>query len=223
MVNLAAYAALKEELSDKEVQIVAVSKFKTAQDIQELYEKGQRFFGENYVQELVTKYEALPQDIQWQFIGHLQSNKVKYIAPFISMIQSVDSFKLLKEINKHAKANDRVIDVLLQVYVGNEATKYGLDEKETMELLEYYEAQQSSLQHVRIRGLMGMASFVEDMDIVRKEFSDIAQLMAIFKTQFFLSCSTFDILSMGMSSDYQAAVAAGSTMVRVGSTLFGRR
>lgn len=223
MPDIATYLSLREELDPTDTTIIAVSKLKPVVDIQALYDAGHRDFGENYVQEMVEKQEQLPQDTHWHFIGHLQRNKVKYIASFVHLIHSVDSFKLLREINKQAQKYDRVIDVLLQVYVGDEATKFGLDEKETMELLEYYDAQKSSLQHVRIRGLMGMASFVDDQSIVRKEFNTITQMFFVLKNQFFLADEYFNIRSMGMSGDYKIAVAEKSNMVRIGSTIFGDR
>lgn len=223
MVNISAYRSLISELNEKDVRLVAVSKLKTPEDIQAIYREGHRCFGENYVQEMVEKQRQLPEDIQWHFIGHLQTNKVRYIAPFVSMIQSVDSFKLLMEVQKQAAKNNRVIDVLVQVYVGDEDTKYGMDEKETLELLEYYDAQKANFTHVQIRGLMGMASFVNDMGVVRREFDRMRQLFQVLRAQFFIGIDTFDTLSMGMSSDYALAIGEGSNMVRIGSTIFGNR
>lgn len=223
MVNISAYRSLISELNEKNVRLVAVSKLKTPSDILAIYREGHRHFGENYVQEMVEKQQQLPADIEWHFIGHLQTNKVRYIAPFVSMIQSVDSFKLLGEIQKQAAKNNRIIDVLLQVYVGDEDTKYGMDEKETLELLEYYDAQRAHFTHVQIRGLMGMASFVNDMGMVRREFDRMRQLFQVLRAQFFIGIDTFDTLSMGMSSDYALAIGEGSNMVRIGSTIFGNR
>lgn len=223
MVNISAYRSLISELNEKNVRLVAVSKLKTPEDILAIYREGHRYFGENYVQEMAEKQQQLPGDIQWHFIGHLQTNKVRYIAPFVSMIQSVDSFKLLGEIQKQAAKNNRIIDVLLQVYLGDEDTKYGMDEKETLELLAYYDAQKANFTHVQIRGLMGMASFVNDTDVVRREFDRMRQLFHVLRAQFFIGIDTFDTLSMGMSTDYALAIGEGSNMVRIGSTIFGNR
>ena len=194
--------------------LVAVSKTHPADAIRQLYDLGQRDFGENYVQELVTKQDTLPADINWHFIGHLQSNKVKYIAPFVHMIQSVDSEKLLKEIDKQAQKNSRVINVLLQVHIAQEETKFGVDERELAQIME----QVNAFPHVRIRGLMGMASFTENKEQVRKEFRYLKSFFDNYK-----QTSNWDTLSMGMSGDYQMAVEEGSTLVRIGSLLFGER
>lgn len=223
MVNKEAWQKLKEAFVKKGVTLVAISKTKPASDIQEFYDLGQRDFGENYVQELVEKHEQLPVDIRWHYVGHLQTNKVRYIAPFVHLVHAVDSFKLLVEINKQALKNNRTIDVLLQVHIASEETKFGLDEKEIVELLEYYEAQQEHLQNVRICGLMGMATNTEDEGQVKNEF---ARLYAVFKNlsqSNFLGEPYFAICSMGMSGDYQLAIEAGSNMVRIGSLLFGER
>jgi len=217
-VNKEQYLKIREELDRKNVTLVAVSKTKPASDILELYEAGQRDFGENYVQELVDKYEQLPKDIRWHFIGHLQTNKVKYIAPFVHLIHGVDSFKLLNEINKQAAKNNRVIDVLLQMHIAQEETKFGLDEKELNEILDTNSNQLSDLKNVSMKGLMGMASFTENPEQVRKEFKN---LKSIFKQ--FSILHSFSILSMGMSSDYIIAIEEGSTLVRIGSLLFGER
>lgn len=218
-VNKANYTTIKQELDGKKVVLVAVSKTKPAQEIQELYELGHRDFGENYVQELVEKQEKLPNDIHWHFIGHLQSNKVKYIAPFISLIQSVDSVKLLKEINKQAAKNDRIIDVLLQVHIAQEETKFGLDEKELEDLVT---SSLAELQNVKIIGLMGMASFTENTEQVRKEFQYLKSVFDKYKDNQ-LPNLQFNTLSMGMSGDYKLAIEEGSNMVRIGSLLFGAR
>ncbi|HEX5653958.1 MAG TPA: YggS family pyridoxal phosphate-dependent enzyme [Chitinophagaceae bacterium] len=217
-VNIEAYDQLKEELGKKQVTLVAVSKTKPLEDILELYQLGQRDFGENYVQELADKAAKLPADIRWHFIGHLQTNKVKYIAPFVQLIQGVDSPKLLNEISKQALKCNRIIDCLLQVYIAEEESKFGLDEKELDDLL----SRLNELKGVRICGLMGMASFTTDMDKVRKEFQ---HLRKIFDRYSRISTSTqnFTILSMGMSSDYKVAVEEGSNLVRIGSLLFGER
>src|SRR5690606_29751585 len=170
---------------------------------------------------LVDKYEALPKDIEWHLIGHLQTNKVKYVAPFVTMIQSVDSLKVLKEIEKHAAKHGRVIDCLLQVHIADEETKFGLDHADLIELLRSEEF--ASLQHVRIRGLMGIATNTDNEKIVKEEFYELKMLFDGIKASFFNSVSSFDTLSMGMSSDYQWAIEKGSTMVRLGSTIFGKR
>lgn len=223
MVNAAAWKSIKEELDAKNITLVAVSKTKPATDIQELYDLGQRDFGENYVQELTTKQPLLPADIHWHYIGHLQSNKVKYIAPFVHLIHAVDSFKLLQEINKQAAKNNRTIDVLLQMHVATEETKFGMDEKEIVELLQYYEAQEAQLQNIRICGLMGMASLTANEQQVRSEFHRLHTVFQNLKQSNFLDKPYFNTCSMGMSSDYKIAVEESSTMVRVGSLLFGNR
>lgn len=210
------YERITWELKDK-ATLVAVSKTKPVEDIRALYDMGQRDFGENYVQELAEKAGALPKDIRWHFIGHLQGNKVRYIASFVQLIHGVDSLKLLKEIHKQGIKQGRVIDCLLQVHIAREETKFGLDEAGLDELTGQLE--EEPLTHARIRGLMGMASFSNDMDLVRSEFRYLAGL--------FRKCreagKPFTILSMGMSGDYQVALEEGSNMVRIGSLLFGAR
>ncbi len=223
MVNAEVWKALRTELDKKQVTLVAVSKTKPAGDIQELYDLGQRQFGENYVQELVEKQAVLPADIEWHYIGHLQSNKVKFIAPFVHLIHAVDSFKLLQEINKQAAKNNRVIKVLLQMHIADEATKFGMDENELTTLLEYYTAQKDTLQHIQICGLMGMASFSDDKEKVRAEFARLHNVFKFLKDSYFLYEPYFNTCSMGMSGDYQIAIEEGSTMVRIGSMLFGER
>lgn len=213
--------SLQLDLKPIGVCLVAVSKTKSNDEIMEAYTAGQRVFGENMVQELVDKYEALPKDIEWHLIGHLQTNKVKYVAPFVTMIQSVDSLKVLKEIEKHAAKHGRVIDCLLQVHIADEETKFGLDHADLIELLRSEEF--TSLQHVRIRGLMGIATNTDSEKIVKEEFYELKMLFDGIKASFFNSVSSFDTLSMGMSSDYQWAIEKGSTMVRLGSTIFGKR
>jgi len=223
MVKEAVWKKMHDELSSKDVTLVAVSKTKPAADIQALYDLGQRDFGENYVQELVDKQAVLPTDILWHYIGHLQSNKVKYIAPFVHLIHAVDSFKLLQEINKQATKNGRTIDVLLQLHIANEETKFGMDEKEIIELLDYYTAQQDAMKNIRICGLMGMATNTDDEQQIRSEFD---RLYAVFKNlsqSYFLGKQYFSTVSIGMSSDYNTAIAAGGNMVRIGSLLFGER
>lgn len=219
-VNAEAYQKIKSELDFQNITLVAVSKTKPVDEILELYQLGHRDFGENYVQELVAKASHLPKDIRWHFIGHLQSNKVKFIAPFIHLIHGVDSIKLLKEINKQAEKNNRVIDCLLQVHIAREETKFGMDEKEVDELVSRLKSE--PLKNVRICGLMGMASFTDNMEKVRTEFQN---LKVFFDKQPLLTLhpSPFTILSMGMSSDYKIAIDEGSNMVRIGSLIFGER
>ena len=204
-----------------DVTLVAVSKTKPVSDLQEVYDAGQRVFGENKVQEMTEKYEILPKDIQWHLIGHLQTNKVKYIAPFVSLIHSVDSMKLLNEINKEAKKNNRVIDCLLQFHIAEEETKFGLSIEEAKELLESKEFVE--MQNVSIVGIMGMASFTENIETVRHEFRVLESYFQILKSHFFKFNHDFKEISMGMSGDYLLAIEEGSTMVRVGSTIFGTR
>lgn len=210
----------KQELPE-DVTLVAVSKTKPAELIREAYDAGQRVFGENKVQELVDKWEVLPKDIEWHLIGHLQSNKVKYIAPFVSLIHSVDSFKLLQEINKQGEKNGRVIRCLLQFHVAQEETKFGLSFEEAEEILQSREFVE--MEHVSIVGLMGMASFVEHEEQIRDEFRNLHNYFAILKSNYFKYNPDFNILSMGMSGDYKLAIEEGSTMIRVGSSLFGSR
>ncbi len=222
VVNTEVFQRIKEELNSKNVSLVAVSKTKSAEEILQLYKFGQRDFGENYVQELTEKYEQLPKDIQWHFIGHLQSNKVKYIAPFISLIHGVDSSKLLKEISKEGKKNNRVIECLLQVHIAKEETKLGLSEEELEELININYTSSANNRHVKICGLMGMASFTNDMEKVKNEFKFLKSLFdkySKFRNEYF----DFSILSMGMSVDYKVAIEEGSNMVRIGSLLFGER
>lgn len=220
-VNTEAYQSIKKELDAKQVTLVAVSKTKPVEDIVALYELGQRDFGENYVQELVDKQAQLPKDIRWHFIGHLQSNKVKYIAPFVHLIHGVDSLKLLKEINKEAGKNSRAIDVLLQVHIAQEETKFGMDEEELN--LTMSEFENLKMSNVNVVGLMGMASFSDDLEKVRGEFRNLKMLFNTNADKFATHHSPFTTLSMGMSGDYAIAVEEGSTMVRIGSLLFGAR
>jgi pyridoxal phosphate enzyme (YggS family) len=219
-VNTEAYKTIRQELDEKHITLVAVSKTKPAEDIQVMYNLGQRDFGENYVQELVDKQALLPQDIRWHFIGHLQSNKVKYIAPFVHLIHGVDSVKLLKEINKQAAKVNRVIDCLLQAHIAQEETKFGFDFRELHELYEPHEL--NELANVRVLGLMGMASFTEDKEKVRQEFRYLRSLFDKFSAQV-PEGNKLSVLSMGMSGDYAIAVEEGTTMVRIGSLLFGAR
>ncbi len=198
------------------VTLVAVSKTKPVEDLQEAYAAGMRDFGENKIQEMCDKYEVLPKDIRWHMIGHVQTNKVKYMAPFVHLIHGVDSLKLLKEIHKQAEKNNRVIDVLLQQFIADEETKFGLDEEEIHQIM------QEEVQHlpnVRVVGLMGMATFTEDKNQIREEFRSLKSNFDSLKNNF----ENLTILSMGMSGDYQIAIEEGSTMVRIGSSIFGHR
>jgi len=216
-VNKEVYLQIVDELKVAEVVLVAVSKTKPVADLEELYQLGQRDFGENYVQELVDKEAVLPKDIRWHFIGHLQSNKVKYIAPFVHLIHGVDSYKLLQEINKQAAKNNRVIDCLLQVHIAQEETKFGFDQQELDVLIR--ECADMQMKNINIIGLMGMASFSDDLQKVRSEFKNLKTIFDKLKT-YNLPLTT---LSMGMSGDYKIAIEEGSTMVRIGSLLFGAR
>lgn len=201
------------------VTLVAVSKTKPIPDLMEAYDAGQRIFGENKIQEMAEKWNLMPKDIQWHMIGHVQTNKVKFMAQFVSLIHGVDSLKLLQEINKQALKNNRIIDCLLQMHIAEEETKFGLDEKELTALLASHEFHQ--MKNVRIVGLMGMATFTDNKEQIKKEFS---HLKLIFdKLRDGETLQGFSILSMGMSGDYQIAIACGSTMVRIGSSIFGTR
>ncbi|MCC6683861.1 MAG: YggS family pyridoxal phosphate-dependent enzyme [Bacteroidia bacterium] len=203
------------------VTLVAVSKTKPVSMIQEVYQYGQRDFGENKVQELCEKQPLIPSDIRWHLIGHLQTNKVKYIAPFVHLIHSVDSLKLLSEINKQAEKNNRTINCLLQVYIASEETKFGLSEEELFQLLRSPEYM--AMKHITVAGLMGMASNTSNAQQVRNEFKSLKKLFEEVKKTFFPNQDTFKELSMGMSGDYLTAIEEGSTMIRVGSSLFGER
>ena len=203
------------------VTLVAVSKTKPNELIEQAYQTGQRIFGENKVQEMVDKHQSLPKDIQWHLIGHLQTNKVKYIAPFVSLIHAVDSLKLLKEINKQALKNNRTIHVLLQFHIAKESTKFGLNYNEAKELLN--QLPNLNLNNIKIVGVMGMATFTDDTTQVRHEFKTLHQFFTSIKEQFFKDDSFFKEISMGMSGDYQIAIEEGSTMVRIGSSIFGSR
>jgi len=203
------------------VTLVAVSKTKPNSDILEAYEAGQRVFGENKVQDLSKKYEDLPKDIQWHFIGHLQSNKVKYLAPFVSLIHGIDSFKLLKAVNKEAKKNDRIIKCLLQFHIAEESSKFGFSLSEMEEV--FNNNTLSELENIEICGVMGMATFTDDMEQVAKEFSNLENIFKQLKSTHFKNKDHFKEISMGMSGDYEIAIKQGSTMVRVGSSIFGAR
>ncbi len=212
---------IKSQLQKNNTKLVAVSKTKPNEAILSLYENGQLDFGENRVQELVDKYESLPKDIRWHMIGHLQTNKVKYIAPFIHLIHSVDSEKVLKEINKQAKKEERVIDCLLQFHIAEEESKYGFDLDQAMTFLKSAVFQE--LENVRIVGVMGMATFTEDEEQVKMEFRALREIFELIKKAIFEQADYFKEISMGMSGDYQIAMEEGSTMVRIGSLLFGAR
>ena len=208
--------AIQNDLPEH-VTLVAVSKTKPVRDLTEAYEAGQRIFGENKIQEMAEKFEQMPKDIEWHMIGHVQTNKVKFMAPFVSLVHGVDSLKLLEEINKQALKNKRTIDCLLQIHIAEEDTKFGLDEAELNDLLHFDTFK--NLKNIKIKGLMGMATFTENQDQIKKEF---LHLKSIFNKISILN-SNFSILSMGMSGDYQLAIDCGSTMVRIGSSIFGTR
>jgi len=197
------------------VKLVAVSKTKSIEEILEAHKAGQRIFGENKVQEMKGKYEILPKDIEWHMIGHVQSNKVKYMAPFVSLIHGVDSLKLLKEINKQAQKNNRVLDCLFQIHIAKESTKYGMSMDECIENL----TSAQSMENVRIRGLMGMATFTNDQKQIEREFNDLKKLYDNLAKKY----ASFELLSMGMSSDYKIAILKGSNMIRLGNKIFGSR
>ena len=202
---------------EPEITLVAVTKTKPKEEIMEAYNAGQRVFGENKVQEMTSKWETMPKDIQWHMIGHLQRNKVKYMASFVSLIHSVDSLKLLNEINKQGAKHGRVIDCLLQMHIAEESTKFGLDEEELTEIVNSGVLEE--LKHVRINGLMGMATFTDDLDKVRREFQYLRSVFSRLKEKL----PQIHTLSMGMSGDYPIALEEGSTMVRIGSSIFGAR
>lgn len=214
-------SAIKKEIEHTGVKLIAVSKTKPLESITEAYQAGQRVFGENMVQELVEKYEKLPKDIEWHLIGHLQTNKVKYIAPFIDLIHSVDSLKLLQEINKQGLKNKRVIDCLLQLEIADEETKFGMDLAEAIELLRSEEFKQ--LHNIRICGVMGIATLTENPKMTKEEFYELNTFFKGLKETFFSNDSSFKEVSMGMSGDYKLAIEQGSTMIRLGSTIFGTR
>ena len=203
------------------VLLVAVSKTKPVEDIQEAYDAGQRVFGENHALEMRDKHEVLPKDIDWHFIGHLQTNKIKYIISFARMIHSIDTFNLLQAVNKEAAKHDRVVDCLLQFHIAEEETKFGLDMDEANEILQSDEYK--ALKNVRICGVMGMATNTDDMVQVRKEFRHLKEIFTTLKSKYFADCKWFKEISMGMSHDYPIAIEEGSTMVRVGSKIFGER
>lgn len=203
------------------VTLVAVSKTKPKEDLMEAYQAGQRVFGENKVQELTQKHQDLPKDIQWHMIGHLQSNKVKYIAPFVSLIHGVDTFKLLKEINKQGKKNDRQIRVLLQVHIAQESSKFGFSAQEIVEILSSRDF--IELKHIEICGVMGMATNTPQKEVIAKEFQGLKNTFDHLKQTFFSQQQSFQEISMGMSGDYKIGIENGSSMIRVGSAIFGKR
>ncbi len=203
------------------VKIIAVSKTQQVDRILELYHTGHRLFGENKVQELLLKQNALPHDIEWHFIGHLQRNKVRHLIPFISMIQSIDSFRLLQEVNKEAQKNSRIVPCLLQFHVASEETKYGLDWNEAVELLE--SAEYATLASIQLCGVMGMATMTSDPSILAAEFRKLTSIFTRIKENYFCDDPAFNEISMGMSGDYQLAIELGSTIIRVGTLIFGER
>jgi len=204
------------------VTLVAVSKTKPVADLMEAYDAGQRIFGENKIQEMTDKWEVMPKDIEWHMIGHVQTNKVKFMAPYVSLIHGVDSLKLLQEINKQATKNNRVIDCLLQVYIAEEESKFGLDEQELEEILKLVQNDEENYKNIRIVGLMGMATFTENKNQIEKEFKHLKTIFDKYKKLNTEHCQ-LNTLSMGMSGDYQLAISCGSTMVRIGSSIFGSR
>ncbi|KFF04425.1 YggS family pyridoxal phosphate-dependent enzyme [Flavobacterium reichenbachii] len=219
-------SAIKQNLSEikstipENVTLVAVSKTKPVSDLMQAYEAGQRIFGENKIQEMTEKWEEMPKDIQWHMIGHVQSNKVKFMAPYVDLIHGVDSLNLLQEINKQALKNNRIIDCLLQIYIAEEESKFGLDQNELNKLLTSVELKE--LKNIRILGLMGMATFTEDQNQIKKEFTHLKSIFDSIKTLEIPNCK-LNTVSMGMSGDYQLAIENGSTMVRIGSSIFGGR
>ncbi|MBV6641504.1 MAG: YggS family pyridoxal phosphate-dependent enzyme [Cyclobacteriaceae bacterium] len=212
---------LKSSIADTPCKLVAISKTKPSSDILEAYEAGQRLFGENKVQELTSKYEELPKDIEWHMVGHLQRNKVKYMAPFVNLIHSIDSLKLLKEVNKQAEKANRTINCLLQVHIAEESTKFGFDLAEIPDLIQSDELK--SFDHIQVVGLMGMATFTEDETQIKREFTSLRKLFDQLKSQSLPDNVKMSELSMGMSGDYPLALECGSTMIRVGSSIFGER
>jgi PLP dependent protein len=216
-------ANLQEVLAGitKDVTLVAVSKFHPNESIMEAYEAGQRIFGESKVQEMAQKYETLPKDIEWHFIGHLQSNKIKYMAPYVTMIHAIDSLSLLKEIDKHAKKVNRTISCLLQIHIAKEETKFGFSFDECRTMLD--EEEWKKLDNIRICGVMGMATNCDDQKEIREEFNSLHTFFKEIKEEYFKDEESFKEISMGMSGDYEIAIEEGSTMVRVGSKIFGER
>jgi len=221
MVDLVAYERLQQQAETKGALLVAVSKTKPVADIQQLYDAGHRDFGENYVQELVDKQQELPQDINWHYIGHLQRNKVKEIVSFVHLIHGVDSVRLLQEINKRAQKIGRIVDVLFQVHIAEESTKFGFAAQELLELLEQPTVHRMAW--IRPSGLMGMATFTKDTQQIEREYDSLQQLFETIQQRFYDRRPEWSTLSMGMSADYALALQQGSTLLRIGSTLFGAR
>lgn len=220
-MNLEAYQRISEECGQYNAKLIAISKTKPTSDIQLLYEQGHRMFGENKVQEMEAKQVDLPKDIQWHMVGHLQRNKVKYIAPWVSMIESVDSPRLLKEVNKQARKAERKIPILLQVHIADEESKYGFQKEELIPYLNNLQEEQREM--LEFAGLMGMATFTDDHQQVAREFRSLRELFDELRNGIFSSEESFNECSMGMSGDYKIALEEGSTMVRIGSTIFGER
>ncbi len=220
MLDTSIYFEIKKTLPPT-VTLVAVSKTKPVEDILSIYHCGQKVFGENKVQELCSKFESMPKDIEWHLIGHLQTNKVKYIAPFVSLIHAVDSLKLLQEINKQAQKYNRVINCLLQIYIAKEESKFGLDFDEAISIL--HSPEFVALEYINIVGLMGMATNTDDQSIVKKEFTQLEKFYQELKKDNTITHCNFSTLSMGMSNDYALAIDCGSNMVRIGSSIFGNR
>jgi pyridoxal phosphate enzyme (YggS family) len=204
------------------VTLVAVSKTKPIPDLMEAYDAGQRIFGENKIQEMAEKWEAMPKDIEWHMIGHVQTNKVKFMAPFVSLIHGVDSLKLLREINRQGQKNNRIIDCLLQIYIAEEETKFGLDEEELAGIIRFITQNNEIYKNIRIVGLMGMATFTDNQEQIKKEFTHLKSIFDKFQPLKTENCQ-LKTISMGMSGDYQLAIECGSTMVRIGSSIFGGR
>lgn len=218
-MDLKYYQNIKQICAKSDVTLVAVSKTKPKEDIQKLYDLDERVFGENKVQELVEKYEFLPKDIEWHFIGHLQKNKVKYIAPFVELIHAADSIELLKEIDKRAAQNNRIINCLVQFHIAKEETKFGLDENEIKDFFE----EALHFKNVKITGVMGMATFTENETLIRKEFKLLKEIFNEVQEKYFADKIYFKEVSMGMSGDFEIAIQEGSTMIRIGSSIFGSR
>lgn len=223
MINQAFWQEITQIAGEKNTTVVAVSKTKPVAAIQALYTLGHRDFGENYVQELVEKQSLLPDDIRWHYIGHLQTNKVKYIAPFVHLIHAVDSIKLLQEINKQAARYNRVIDVLLQLHIATETSKFGMNQQELDACVCWYQSEKAQVPHIRICGLMGMASFTDEDQQVRTEFRQLRTTFLLLQQGAFSDVDYFTVCSIGMSGDYRLALEEGSTMLRIGSLLFGSR
>ncbi len=203
------------------VTLIAVSKFKPVSVIKEAYDGGQRIFGENKAQEMTEKHQLLPQDIQWHFIGHLQTNKVKYIIPYVTMIHSVDSMKLLQEINRVSEQNNRIVDCLIQFHIAAEESKFGFSFPEVEKMISGNEFQ--ALNHIRVCGVMGMATLTDNQELIRSEFKTLKEYFLILKDRYFTNQDSFKEISMGMTDDYKIAIEEGSTMIRVGSAIFGNR